>query len=245
MESQLNINSSNRQFKRIIKPKVPEDYSPHEPIRKANSKKNHSKKKINKKPQNSNNNFHCDKCGVKNFVKGNSSYKKCRHFYDADFKKTLKLCNACGLKLKRKSTKTVVKEYKVDQVESNKQEYLDKGKEFGQYISSLVNDEAAKAFFCPKFRSKPCACLQTFMQSNLNDVLEIKKRAGLLLRYHKKAKELIEASSPDINVKRSKEFDQFVLTNRDYLKSQLRLCEPAVQKARFTMECSSRKHYSN
>ena len=57
---------------------------------------------------------------------------------------------------------------------------------------------------------------------------EARKRAQLLLRYHKKAEELI--SSHDTRMTRSDEYDNFVLTNRDYLKTQLSLCEMAVQK---------------
>merc|ERR1719508_188194 len=63
---------------------------------------------------------------------------------------------------------------------------------------------------------------------------EIVKRAKLLLRYHKRAKELITALNIELQgrpgSKRSKEFEDFIVTNRDYLKTQLRLCEPAVQR---------------
>ena len=57
---------------------------------------------------------------------------------------------------------------------------------------------------------------------------ETKKRALLLLRYHKRAGDLI--SSHTESHARSDSYDNFVLTNRDYLKNQLCLCEPAVQK---------------
>ena len=52
---------------------------------------------------------------------------------------------------------------------------------------------------------------------------EVVKRARLLLRYNKKARELGGSS-------RNEQFDTFVLTHRDYLKAQLRLCELAVQR---------------
>ena len=174
--------------------------------------------------------FRCDNCGAENFLKGNGQVRKCRHVYNAETRKTLKLCNACGLKLKRKQNK---KDKPVILVTGNeKDKYLQEGRAFGRYISELVNDEEAKQFFCPKFRGKPCRCLQTFMQSDMNDITEVTKRANLLLRYHKKAKELMSAGSSEAKSSciRSKEFDHFVLTNRDYLKSQLRLCEQAVQK---------------
>ena len=57
---------------------------------------------------------------------------------------------------------------------------------------------------------------------------ETKKRVKLLLRYHKRSTELI--SKNESTNSRSDEYDNFVLTNRDYLKTQLSLCEPAVQK---------------
>ena len=59
------------------------------------------------------------------------------------------------------------------------------------------------------------------------DFDETKKRANLLLRYHKKSSELIATAECST---RSDEYDDFVLTNRDYLKTQLCLCELAVQK---------------
>ena len=52
---------------------------------------------------------------------------------------------------------------------------------------------------------------------------EVVKRARLLLRYNKKARELGGSG-------RNEQFDTFVLTHRDYLKTQLRLCELAVQR---------------
>jgi len=213
--------------KRIVKLKVPQDYSPHTRTKKL-VRKGKKKGKLAtacKEPE-----FQCDNCGTENFVKGNKKSRKCRHVFDPETRKTLKLCNACGLKLKRKQNRKekptrIVKE-------SEKEEYLQEGRAFGKDISELVNDDDAKHFFCPKFRGKPCRCLQTFMQSNMKDITEIKKRANLLLRYHKKAKELMNAAAEEGKSSkiRSKEFDHFILTNRDYLKSQLRLCEQAVQK---------------
>ena len=47
------------------------------------------------------------------------------------------------------------------------------------------------------------------------------------MRYHKKSSELIATAECST---RSDEYDDFVLTNRDYLKTQLCLCELAVQK---------------
>lgn len=210
--------------KRVIKQKVPIDYNPYEESNKI-AKKKKKRQKLFKEAG-----FQCDHCGGENFLKGNKQVRKCRHVYDAETRKTLKLCNACGLKLKRKLNR---KDKIVSPVtETDKEKYLQEGRAFGEDIAELVNDEEAKQFFCPKFRGKPCRCLQTFMQSDMNDITEVKKRAYLLLRYHKKAKELMGAATEETKLSgvRSKEFDHFVLTNRDYLKSQLRLCEQAVQK---------------
>ena len=60
------------------------------------------------------------------------------------------------------------------------------------------------------------------------NIEETKKRVNLLLRYHRRSAELI--SDNDRTATRSEEYDNFVLTNRDYLKTQLSLCEQAVQK---------------
>lgn len=213
--------------KRVVKRKVPQDYDPHGGDRKVTRKQKKKRMMLHK---NRETDFKCESCGGEHYLKGDTNIRKCRHVFDPESKKTMKLCNACGLKLKRKQTKNVVP---VKQVEdSDKEKYLEEGRAFGLNISKLIDDELAKQFFCPKFRGKPCRCLQTFMQSNLNDITEVKKRANLLLRYHKKAKELMDSGAQELKTsrKRSKEYDHFVLTNRDYLKSQLRLCELAVQK---------------
>ena len=217
----------NANTKRTIKRKVPQDYDPHETHKKVSRREKKRPTAINTYKEE---HFKCDNCGGKNFLKGNEKVRKCRHVFDAETRKTLKLCNACGLKLKRKQTRKVTTAKPV--TDTDKQKYLEEGRAFGQHISELINDELAKQFFCPKFRGKPCQCLQTFMKSDMNDITEVKKRANLLLRYHKKAKELMEAGSQETKSsgKRSKEYDHFVLTNRDYLKSQLKLCEQAVQK---------------
>jgi len=187
------------------------------------------RKKTKKSKSSKSQEFKCDNCGSEHFLKGNDKVKKHRQIFNHETKKMMKLCNACGLRLKREASKKP-KAADVKRSDIGKDKYLEEGRSFGMYVAGLVNDEMAKQFFCPKFRSKPCQCLQTFMQSNLNDIEEIKKRASLLLRYHRKATELIEAGPPENSCRRSKEFESFVLTNRDYLKSQLCLCEPAVQK---------------
>lgn len=210
--------------KRVIKRKVPLDYNPHEPGKKV-SRKGKKRPKVvgNYKKAD----FKCENCGTESFLKGNEEVRKCRHVYDAETRKTFNLCNACGLKLKRKQNR---KEKQLTSTNgTDKDKYLQEGRAFGRQISELVGDEDAKQFFCPKFRGKPCKCLQTFMQCDIEDITEVKKRANLLLRYHKKSKELMHNGSTNSGT-RSKEFDHFILTNRDYLKSQLRLCEQAVQK---------------
>jgi len=213
--------------KRIIKRKVPQDYDPHETDQKV-AKREKRRPKVRNTYQDAD--FKCDNCGGVQFLKGNTNIRKCRHVFDLETRKTLNLCNACGLKLKRKQNRKATPTKPA--ADTDKQKYLEEGRAFGQDISELINDELAKQFFCPKFRGKPCRCLQTFMKSDLNEIAEVKKRANLLLRYHKKAKELMEAGAQESKTsrKRSKDYDHFVLTNRDYLKSQLRLCELAVQK---------------
>ena len=214
--------------KRVIKRKVPQDYNPHQVDRGGGNGVKKKKGKLLQQSVETDNG--CDDCGATHFTKGNTQIKKWRHVFDEESKRNLKLCNACGLKLKRKQTKKEAPTKLL--VDTDKDKYLEEGRAFGVNIARLIDDVSAKQFFCPKFRGKPCRCLQTFMQSNMNDITEVKKRANLLLRYHKKAKELMDPGTQESNssLKRSKEYDHFVLTNRDYLKSQLRLCELAVQK---------------
>lgn len=177
-------------------------------------------------------NFHCDLCPATSYTQGGAARKQ-RFVVDELTGARLALCNACGLRLKRKQKqKPVVEEAVVAPSGGGKAEYLAQGEAFGQRIGELVGDTVARRFFCPKFRgSAGCGCLQAFLQSPLPaDAEEVAKRGRLLLRYYRKAEELVQGGRTEGAATRSAEFEEFVLTNRDYLKSQLRLCEPAVQR---------------
>ena len=78
------------------------------------------------------------------------------------------------------------------------------------------------------YRISASPSLINFLIVDKGNLGETKKRVKLLLRYHKRSAELI--SKNESTNSRSDEYDNFVLTNRDYLKTQLSLCEPAVQK---------------
>ena len=189
------------------------------------------KKKRAKHVNVSEDSFLCDNCPATSYLRGNPAVKKRRYFFDETTRKQLCLCNACGLKFKRKQNQKPPINKEVESKECvGKSEYLAAGVSFGQQVAELVEDEAALRFYCPKYRGGGgCGCLQAFLQGPAKeDREETSKRAALLLRYHRKAEELVqEEGRPGA---RSQEFEEFVLTNRDYLKSQLRLCEPAVQR---------------
>lgn len=174
--------------------------------------------------------FKCDKCGASSFLQTNKTVKRQRYFYEEASRKKLRLCNACGLKLKRKqSQKSHMKKplLRLSEDSASKCEYLAQGVRFGSELAVLVGDETVSKFYCPKYRGyQGCGCLQTFIQNtgSIVDQTEIVKRANLLVRYHRRAEELMKGEAGN------KDREEFVLTHRDYLKSQLRLCEPAVQR---------------
>ena len=251
---------TSQKSKRKIKEKVTKDFVALDNVKiKASIKRRTKKRKLNV------NDFQCGVCGCSTFVKGKSNLRKSRHVFESQSKKVIKACNACGLKIRRREKKKLLGgdendrtkggKINVNSESGDKASYLKEGKLFALQISELVDDEDAKKFFCPKFRRKPCRCLQTFLQLGIKinlelnivlykgllklqfniynlptekgDIDETKKRANLLLRYHKKSSELIASAECST---RSNEYDDFVLTNRDYLKTQLCLCELAVQK---------------
>jgi hypothetical protein len=176
--------------------------------------------------------FKCDNCPATSFLRSNPAVRKQRHHLDPASNRQLSLCNACGLKLKRNQNRSLVE--KKDGIQcGGKREYLAAGVSFGQRVARLVGDDAALRFYCPRHRpgqATGCGCLQAFLcgPGGEDDGQELGKRAGLLLRYHSRAQELVAGAGPAGG--RSDQFQEFVLTNRDYLKSQLRLCEPAVQR---------------
>jgi len=212
--------------KRKRKPKVIEDFVSLEQIKGKVRPKKIEKTKQKTTFQKS---FECELCSTPNFVKGTSEKKKSRHIYDIQKNKVLRVCNACGLKFKRKGKqKRESNNHRRKIIPEDKISYINEAKSFALEIASLVNDKDAENFFCPKFKSKPCKCLQKFIQLEKGNIEETKKRVNLLLRYHRRSAELI--SENDRTATRSEEYDNFVLTNRDYLKTQLSLCEQAVQK---------------
>ena len=196
----------------------------------SSSKLRTPKKKIT--PKTNRDGFICGVCNSETFLKQNPNVNKCRLILDSKTNKLIRACNACGLKFKRRrkgvKVKASVKTKTNSTISEDKKQYLESAKSYALEISKLVKDDIAKNFYCPKFRTKPCGCLQTFLQFDKGNIEETTKRVNLLLRYHKKSLELISENN-DSNT-RSHEYDNFVLTNRDYLKTQLNLCELAVQK---------------
>ena len=152
--------------KRKSKPKVKEDFVSFDQINIAAVKSKESKKtKLKTSLQN---NFRCELCSATRFVQGTFEKKKTRRIFDNQNNKVLKVCNACGLKFKRKARSKG--KFKSDNYKKivaraeDKVSYIKEGKLFALEIARLVNDRDAENFYCPKFRSKPCKCLQKFIQ---------------------------------------------------------------------------------
>ena len=160
---------TSQKSKRKIKEKVTKDFVSLDNVKiKASTKKKINKRKLNVKD------FQCGVCGCSTFVKGKSNLRKSRHVFESQSKKVIKACNACGLKIRRREKKklqggggndyTKGGKINVNSENGDKASYLKEGKLFALQISELVDDEDAKKFYCPKYRRKPCRCLQTFLQ---------------------------------------------------------------------------------
>ena len=119
--------------------------------------------------------FVCELCGTTKFTKNTKfSTKKCRIVYDSKSQKSLKACNACGLKYRRSQSqiksKPNINEFESDSTaasSSGKFEYFKEAEIFALKITELVKveEDQRKIFYCPKFkRGKSCKCLQTFLQ---------------------------------------------------------------------------------
>lgn len=132
-----------------------------------------------------------------------------------------------------------------------KEKYLDEARAFAKSLTEVLQDSEAERLFCPSYKSQPCACLQKYVLSDAN---ESQSRAYQLLHLLKEAKLLSnqkfyshETSSPsDVcengrkksiglgnGQKRSIEFEQFVILQRQYLREEIKLCERACQKVLF------------
>ena len=136
------------------------------------------KEKIRKSQRNLNEkteDFVCELCGTTKFTKNTKfSTKKCRIVYDSKSQKSLKACNACGLKYRRSQSriksKPNINEFESDSTaasSSGKFEYIKEAEIFALKITELVKveEDKRKIFYCPKFkRGKSCKCLQTFLQ---------------------------------------------------------------------------------
>ncbi|XP_022093989.1 plectin-like [Acanthaster planci] len=203
--------------------------------------------------------FCCDKCGSNYIVKpgrcltskGHAAAPKRKRVFgiryktDPETKKRLTLCNACGIRFDRQEKNQ--DRYKVPKAtDQDKLKYLEEAKRFASSLVEGLKDPDADRLACLHISSKPCGCMQRYIIAEGN-MEKSRDRASILLKMIKDAKKLKEKKSYSIEElinkgkkfrkvglgngqKRSKEFEEFVLTNRQYLRNQLKFCERACQR---------------
>ncbi|XP_013419750.1 uncharacterized protein LOC106180336 isoform X2 [Lingula anatina] len=173
-----------------------------------------------------------------------------RHKIDPATGNTLTLCNACGLAFERPRRPRPSKE-KLQVPQETKEKYLDEAKTFALSLVEGLNDPDAEKLFCPSFKNKPCGCMQRYIMGTGDNMEESRKRASILLQVLKDAKRLSQEKCYDpVEItmtstgklkrsskvglgnghKRSKNFEEFVLSNRRFLKEELKFCERATQR---------------
>ncbi|XP_033119138.1 probable basic-leucine zipper transcription factor Q [Anneissia japonica] len=229
---------------RVRKPIRAESPDIEEPV--AKSKKRGPKSQGAEKP---NKPFSCDNCKSPYIVNPKRSISKKdpkrapapRYKVDPESGKKLTLCNACGLlfdRQKKRGAKPPVA------TEADRKKYAEECEKFSQSLACGMNDPEAARFTCTVFQSRACACLQKYIigdgnpedcTARTNNLLDLLKQAKVL--------RLKKCYNPDdVEVKgrkkiglgnghkKSKEYEEFVLKKRQYLRNELNLCERAVQK---------------
>ncbi|XP_032231684.2 uncharacterized protein LOC5507258 isoform X2 [Nematostella vectensis] len=174
-----------------------------------------------------------------------------RHKVDPQTGKRLTLCNACGLSFGR--PKKLPKESRSQVNPEEKTKYLEEARAFALSLVDGLGDPDAERLACPHFKTKPCGCLQTYILGEGNDFTESRGRAADLLQLLKKARELSQLKCYDVtstvtktttggkskrvrNIglgngqRKSKEYEDFVLEKRVYLRDTIKLCERATQR---------------
>ncbi|XP_021940778.1 uncharacterized protein LOC110840210 isoform X3 [Zootermopsis nevadensis] len=178
-----------------------------------------------------------------------------RKITDVVTKQVLLLCNACGLSMSRSRKERHKKE---PPTQEEKDAYLKKAAEFAASLAASLQDLDACRLYCPAFKSSACRCLQKYISADGRSEEGSNERALHLLALLKEARQLtkqkIASQTIEINTepgarsetenegkqrpqvprglkkRRSKEYEEFVLKNRQYLREELHLCERASQR---------------
>nr|XP_054769989.1 uncharacterized protein LOC129277838 [Lytechinus pictus] len=195
--------------------------------------------------------FCCDKCSSRFVVNplrrkpGQKTKGKAtpRYVKEPESQKLLTLCNACGLKMERKSKMTP---RDPPPTADDKKRYYESAEHFAASLVEGLGEPDAEKLTCPVYNSKPCGCIQKFIIGE-GDREQSKKRALHLLSILKDAKRLREKKFYNREEvlrkgkgqrkvglgnghRKAKEYEDFVLSNRKVLRGDLRMCERATQR---------------
>ena len=192
-------------------------------------------------------NFKCDMCGSRYVVnpmrRGKTATARNRatprHKVDPDTQKKLTLCNACGLKMSRPRK---ARAGRVTLSEDEQKQFVEEGIRFAKELAEKLNNTAAERLYCENVKKSACGCVQKFIcggeESEIDEVVD---RAQVLLDIYLEATQLKQKkcyslTEPDVKIglgnghRKSKEFEDYVLLKRKFLRNTLNFCEKATQK---------------
>ena len=202
-----------------------------------------------KKPKQHKNRFICQRCSstkISNqFRKSKSKLSKPKLCQDPKTNEIIMVCNSCAKLLSKFNSTTTQSSSRITIDDEEKEKYLSNANSFAMSLVKLLSDQEAERLFCPQFKySQPCACIQKFVIGEDNDNNSM-SRARYLLDLLKKAKSLSQQKCYSLEngkidkvglgngQKKSKEFEEFILKQRNHLRNDLNFCERATQKVLF------------
>eukprot|EP00794_Sanderia_malayensis_P016111 gene16111-17735_t len=179
-----------------------------------------------------------------------------RRKVDPETNKILLLCNACGLAFGRTKKPKLTR---MPPSLEEKQRYFDDGQQFAEHLATMLDINEASRLYCTRYTKTPCGCIQRYIGTDKSkdwklravELLEIMKKAKSYknIKVYENRDELNGDDSGD-NVmtekqkksskknqiglgngqKKSKEFEKYVLEQREWLKKNLGFCETGTKR---------------
>ncbi|KAL4219312.1 hypothetical protein ACF0H5_021891 [Mactra antiquata] len=154
---------------------------------------------------------------------------------DKNTGREIMLCNACVQIYDRPPRRSTVKPICVPSDEEKKA-YMADAENFVKMLKSKCDNQHVDRLYCPLSQKKLCGCLQKCIRSSgdlsmdiVHNCISLIKEA-VELRKEKAYPERGKVIGLGNGHKKSKKYEQFVITKRQYLREDLHLCERATQK---------------
>lgn len=146
------------------------------------------------------------------------------------------LCNACVQifdRPQRRSVRTATVP-----TDEEKQQYQKEADNFIKSLKTQFDDPLVERLCCPLGQRKLCGCLQRYIELNgcsevpvfislMKEAIELRKEKSYPVTEENKKVKFVGLGNGH---KKSKRYEEFVLTQRRILKEDMRLCERATQK---------------